>query len=49
MRQREAQKIKDLRETLAKQRENLDEIERHIDMIERDASTPAGKKEDGKE
>jgi len=49
MKQREAEKIKELRSTLAKQRENLDEIERHIDLIERDATVPVGDKEKGKE
>ena len=37
MKQREAEKIKALRESLAKQRKNLDEIEKHIDQIESDA------------
>jgi Mitochondrial ATPase inhibitor, IATP len=49
MKQREAEKLKELRETLARQRENLDEIEKHIDMIERDAKVPVAKKEEGKE
>jgi hypothetical protein len=34
MKQREAEKLKALRESLAKQRANLDEIEKHIDQIE---------------
>jgi uncharacterized membrane protein len=34
MKQREAEKLKLLRESLAKQRANLDEIEKHIDEIE---------------
>jgi hypothetical protein len=34
MKQREAEKLKSLRESLAKQRQNLDEIEKHINEIE---------------
>jgi crotonobetainyl-CoA:carnitine CoA-transferase CaiB-like acyl-CoA transferase len=34
MKQREAEKLKGLRESLAKQRQNLDEIEKHIDEID---------------
>ena len=34
MKTREAEKLKSLRESLAKQRQNLDEIEKHIDEIE---------------
>ena len=36
MKQREAEKLKALRESLAKQRANLDEIEKQIDQIESD-------------
>ena len=38
MKQREAEKLKALRESLAKQRANLDEIEKHIDQIESEAN-----------
>jgi hypothetical protein len=34
MKQREQEKLKGLRDSLAKQRQNLDEIEAHIDQIE---------------
>ena len=37
MKQREAEKLKALRESLAKQRANLDEIEKHIDQIEEES------------
>jgi hypothetical protein len=39
MKQREAEKLKSLRESLAKQRANLDEIEKHIDDIETQAKS----------
>jgi hypothetical protein len=39
MKQREAEKLKALRESLAKQRANLDEIEKHIDQIEAESKT----------
>ena len=34
MKQREAEKLRLLRESLDKQRKNLDEIEKHLDEIE---------------
>jgi hypothetical protein len=43
MKQREAEKLKTLRESLAKQRANLDEIEKHIDEIETQSSKEAKK------
>lgn len=44
MKQREAEKLKALRESLAKQRANLDEIEKHIDQIESEVKANDGKK-----
>jgi len=44
MKQREAEKLKALRESLSKQRANLDEIEKHIDQIEEESKS-AGKKQ----
>jgi Mitochondrial ATPase inhibitor, IATP len=44
VKQREAEKLKALRESLAKQRANLDEIEKHIDQIESEAKATEGKK-----
>jgi len=44
MKQREAEKLKALRESLAKQRANLDEIEKHIDQIESEAKLAEEKK-----
>jgi hypothetical protein len=37
VKQRESEKLKALRESLVKQRANLDEIEKHIDQIESEA------------
>ena len=44
MKQRETEKLKALRESLAKQRANLDEIEKHIDQIESETKAEGTKK-----